>query len=487
MSTRDDVVVLGPFIGGLNNTGDPAAIEDSELVTCNNFIVDTDGTLRSRPPVSTSYFSQSPTVGENVHIIGEGYFASSHYFIGTTSAGTYYMDASSAGSWTLITATVMNHAILFNGTFYMVHAFGGGYWTPSGAYTSDAGNPGGTWITAHKTRLWVNNESSSAYSRIWFTDPLTATLPTWTATNFFDVSPGDGQKIKATLIYNDDLLVLKEDSTWIYAFDLLPEDGLVREVNGDIGVANKSAFTSYENSLYVFYANNVYRLNDYNFTKINEKVRFTSSSASGGNDPKLTPCLSMLDTLLIVSVYNNTYVYNMETSTWTTWTGYIDSASKWYKVENILTVPTFKTFQYLAASSANTTRTVYAYERGNTSFSENIALEIETKTYDFQDWAGWKRLAWWGFNAVTRAAFGIAGTIYIETDDSIHQHISTFNVSTGATARSFKRFFTKRAAYRLKRISFSLYWPVTVSQYEEKLWDISLCLRRKQTITKGEN
>ena len=45
-----DALQIGPFVGGLNTFSDPSAVADNELVVCDNFELDLDGSLKSRPP-----------------------------------------------------------------------------------------------------------------------------------------------------------------------------------------------------------------------------------------------------------------------------------------------------------------------------------------------------------------------------------------------------------------------------------------------------
>jgi hypothetical protein len=44
-------IQVGPFIGGLNTFSDATAIADNELTVCENFELDLDGSLKSRPPI----------------------------------------------------------------------------------------------------------------------------------------------------------------------------------------------------------------------------------------------------------------------------------------------------------------------------------------------------------------------------------------------------------------------------------------------------
>ena len=77
-------IQVGPFIGGLNTFSDATAIADNELTVCENFELDLDGSLKSRPPIQNLAINFPLGATGNVDFLG-------NFF---TNTGVSYLIAS---------------------------------------------------------------------------------------------------------------------------------------------------------------------------------------------------------------------------------------------------------------------------------------------------------------------------------------------------------------------------------------------------------
>jgi len=68
-----EAIQVGPFVGGLNTFSDETAIADNELVVCNNFELDLDGSLLSRPPIVDRGITFPLGATGNVNLLGYYY------------------------------------------------------------------------------------------------------------------------------------------------------------------------------------------------------------------------------------------------------------------------------------------------------------------------------------------------------------------------------------------------------------------------------
>ena len=128
-------IQVGPFIGGLNTFSDPTAIADNELAVCENFELDLDGSLKSRPPIENLGVNFPLSATGNINILGYFYTATgtSYLLASDGKNSTYSFDGN---AWTLITATMSGAAMVqFDDKAWITAPVGsltpGGYWTPS--------------------------------------------------------------------------------------------------------------------------------------------------------------------------------------------------------------------------------------------------------------------------------------------------------------------------------------------------------------------
>jgi len=310
---------LGPFTGGLNLGSDPSAIADAELATCTNFELDIDGSLVSRPPIIELDGHYQWT--ERINLLCEAQFSGVNYVIGSNSTGTYYY---TSGSWTFIQANEATAAVQYAGKVYFIappnSGLNGGKWDPVGGYTAVAALPRGRCAVIHKERLFVGRgvDATSNESRLQFSD--VGNFDSWPGTNFIDVSQGDGFKLIDLTVYQDNLLLFKDQATYVLAYDVRPTDAVLRKISSTIGVDGQHCVANYENQIYVMHNARIYEIVNFDFNQLNVKVPFVRdlTSPSAFSQFEQTS-LSFLNDRLVCRYYARTYVYSMKTRTWCEW------------------------------------------------------------------------------------------------------------------------------------------------------------------------
>lgn len=320
---------LGPFTGGLNTASDPTAIADAELTECHNFELDIDGSLISRTPYQEEL--GHPLWTERILIIGTAIFAGNYYFIGSNASGVYYkLD----DQWFLISAAFQaSVAIQYADKVYLVphpSSGSGGKWDPIGGFTTVAAIPKGQAAVVHKERLYIvpGVDSTINSSRLVFSDP--GDFDTWPGTNFVDIGQGDGTKLIDLTVFQDNLLLFKNHSTYVFSYDVRPADAVVRKISNTIGVTGQFCMVNYENQVYIMdHDNVVYEIINYDFNRLNIKVPFEIDQTlpTGFTFSGEARSLSLLGDRLVCRVYKKTYVYGLTTRTWSEWEAVTDNYS----------------------------------------------------------------------------------------------------------------------------------------------------------------
>lgn len=315
---------LGPFIGGLNTASDVTAIADAELSKLSNFELDIDGSLISRPPIQELAGHVSWT--ERIVCIGEAVFGGVHYLIGSNANGVFHYQT---GAWTLITTTIKaSVAVQYADKLYLVAVPGsvnpGGKWDPVGGFVAVATIPNGSAAVVHKERLFIvpGVAGSINASRISFSDP--SNFEVWPATNFIDVGQGDGTTLNDVTVFQDNLLLFKDESTFVLAYDVRPSDAVLREISATIGVRAQHCLINYENQIYIIHNGWVYEIINYDFNRLNTKVPFIRDETAPTPFAAESVSLSIIEDRLLCRYYAKTYVYGLRTRTWSEWTSVAD-------------------------------------------------------------------------------------------------------------------------------------------------------------------
>jgi len=504
-------VRIGPFKGGLNTSSDPSAIADDELAVCENFEFDTDGALTSRPPIE-------PYIGsfrvETVKLLG--YFTDNNgaSWLLSSFFGDVYYDNS--GEWVSTAAAIEASAMVQYGSKAWVIAQpgsigDGGWWTPPttpgdpGTWTNVAAMPKGMAGTIFKDRLYIvaGSMASTNASRVWFSnngDPAT-----WTSSDFVDVSPGDGQKLIDLYTSGNALYLFKEDSTYVFSYDSAPTKGVLQPISPIVGVSGTECIIQHENTIYVYHEGFIYELVNYIYSKLNYKINLEAST--GGSTAYLYPVsLCIVGDRLICRYFDNVYVFNLRTRTWTTWTS-------GYLFANFIKIPKLSTSKdpnsYIAAACDVDDNMTYKLIDAFGVQSEVMICKIRTKIFDFNSPNLFKRLYWWGVDLIAQG--DVTGTVTpvvytfsvtwgqlngrtwsslssstwgqpLNTAPTVVDTVST----TGSVGRRFLKFLK---AIRFRNVYFDIEMTTdgTSTQAPIKIFTVNPVINQKQQVGKDVN
>lgn len=444
--TRPEAIKLGPFTGGLNLAADPQNIDNSELQECINFEVDLDGSLMSRPAIIETV-SNASNSSIRMKIIGRARVSGGgSVLLGCNGTAVYYFGGAPQ-TWTYIANVNSEVALQYNDTVYIIATVDssnpGGRWNGFSTFTADATMPRGSAAVFHKSRLFVvpgvASRGYSNSSRLTFSDTITSTVLTWTATNIIDVSPGDGETLNDIIVYNDNLLLFKDNSIYLLAYDIAPANAVLRQVNGGVGVSDQQCVDFYENSIFFLHKGNVWEMLNFEFKQINQNVPFvydTDISANAGWFEDAS-WLRRMGNRILVGFYKKRYAFNLLTRTWSEWQ--VDTESlqlfgppmafeesvttnepvKYYMGS---TGGDYTSFFYITDKYVEGSQDYISYLDGGLGpFTDTpIQCSMRTKSLDFDIPFVWKRLMWWGMHATTGTAVQGIATInnFNQTNDT---------------------------------------------------------------------
>lgn len=515
---------LGPFTGGINTASDPTAVADSELVDCINFELDIDASLVSRPPIVETT-NNSGVWTERIVIIGRAILAGVEYIIGSNVDGTYAFDGT---TWTTIKTGLQSRvALQFQDFVFIVAITGsaqnGGYWDGA-TFTTDANMPRGEAAVFHKARMFIAPGLSStgpAAHQLKYTDPISISSPvpfTWPASGVVSVGQGDGEFLLDVVIYNDNLILFKQDSTYVLAYDIQPVDAILRKINSNIGATSRHCVAMYENSIFVYHEGNVFEIVNYDFQRINYKVPFLFDGASPSTRVEEVFLVAMADRL-ILRYFNRVYVYGLKTRTWTRWESQSPLLHNFgplveFPSHDILQTPR----KFYAGSSIGSAENVFFIQDGYDATTEeetdadtfDIECSILTKNYDLADSHHYKKLYWWGADIISvQTVVGVVNPITTETaitwdelSTKTWDEISTatwgaplvtvsFSVETDVLDASTvgRKFIKFLKALRWRQINYqvTLMNNGTTVQGPCRLFSLTVIVGSKQTIVKQIN
>ncbi len=514
-------VKLGPFIGGINTASDPSAVADNELVDAVNFELDLDGSLVCRPPIVETV-NNFLSWTERIVFIGSATLGGVNYVIGSNSDGTWAFDGT---TWTLIRVNLhASIALQFQDLLFVVAQPGsvnnGGFWDGA-VWTTDANMPKGESAVFHKARLFIAPgllQGGAAAHQLKYTDPIPIAAPTplvWGVANVISVGQGDGQNLVEVIIYNDNLLLFKRDSTYVFAYDVQPIDAVLRKVNSKIGVTYRHCVVQYENSVFIYHEANIYEVINYDFQRVNFKVPFALDTSAPSTRAELV-FLSLLGDRLIVRYFNSIYAYGLKTKTWTRW----DSASVDLRNFGPLVAMPKTTIVgtpdlYYAGSSLLSVRKDFVIADGYdaSTFEKNLAgtpfdivCTVLTKNYDLSDTMHYKRLFWWGIDVVSmRDVVAIAnpinavntvrwsqlagmtwGSLAAVTWGSPLSSVISVETDVVDTSTIGRKFIKLLNSMRWRQINFrvTLLCNGTTAQGPARLFSLTAIVGLKQTVVK---
>jgi hypothetical protein len=398
-------LVIGPFARGLNLYDDPTAVLDDELVEALNFDPGLEGSLKNRPPFQD--LSDPLTLGAtgNARLLGFYY----------ESNGTYHLLASdglsttwrySAGVWSVLTATFAASAMVqFDGKAWLVSPVGevdpGGYWTPAGGFVADADMPRGDVIASYKFRLWVapgRNQPNG--TRVYYSKVL-GQPNFWQTPGFVDIGAGDGQSIVALTTYYNSLLIFRTQSIFSFEYITDPAQGQVQVLVPGVGLESKNTLVSYENYLYFMHDEKAYEFINNRATQINIKVPFEAVETE---DIAFPFTVSNFNNRVIFGYYDTLYVYSLRTRTWTRWRspvygaiGQIISPNAAGTTDEAFVLPS----REVAIGGSRSVPLLYITDQ-IADVTEEFTCVLQTKNYSYKLASNFKRLYWWGVDAIFR-------------------------------------------------------------------------------------
>lgn len=456
---------IGPFSGGINQFSDKSAIADNELEDCVNFDIDLDGSLKSRSPWS---LLTSTIATDNVSLVPNGtarilgtfvyggyrlVFYSKFDTVAGNTVYKYTVDGPSAGTHTAIAGLVANStystAIRSEDIIYLIptpnSALGGAsYVLSTGVATQIATMPGGNTALVYKDSLYIGGGTTTTRSRVRFS--ALANYASWPGTNFFDIDPGAGDGVQDFLLYQDNVLIAKDNGTYVLAYDTNPAQAVVKQINNNIGVKGPYCLVPYENSVFFLQYSTVYEMVNYDFTRVSTKIPFDLDvtidnpyQMSGGLTWVWPTFISRVGDRLVARFYNRLYVYHLRIRSWTRWETNdpnIKYMGPMFELDrtNSTTVMGWETFISITAlnnimdSSIGFISTmpggycvkIFKYEdRYESVIRENGNIAVTpvdincfmlSKVYDIGLSHRFKRLMHWGVDMVT--ARDVTGTLY---------------------------------------------------------------------------
>jgi hypothetical protein len=411
---------LGPFVGGLNRAADPVVIGDEELIDCLNFELDIDGSLTYRPAIRVV---EEGATDERLLIFGHVEFSEVNYLFATQDGKTFVSDdlgetwtelAPGSNSRECITMEVYQNNVWLPAT--PDSANGGISWTVSGGAVAEDAMPRGIACVTHKNRLYIApGKDATNSSRLNFSEA--GDFTDWPGTNFIDVADGDGSSLNNLIVYQDNLLLFKGESTHVLAYDLHPEEAILREINSVVGSHDFHGVVQHENTVYCLHHNNVYEIVNYNFGLLNLKVPFEFDNSMPPNTSARyeDQHLSLFGDRLVVRFFNRTYVFGLRTRTWSEWKKTDDTSTiEWHIFGPLVRVHTspgtgidsyFSTYSF-DMNDVSGYKIIKMHDEHTVIDSEGFGTHTfkciaTTKDYDMADPIRYKRLFWWGADLIS--------------------------------------------------------------------------------------
>ena len=507
-------IQVGPFVGGLNTFSDPSAIADNELAVCENFELDLDGSLKSRPPIEDLEIDfPLDSLSGNIKLLGYYYDTnnSAYLLASDGNSSTYYFTGS---SWVLVTDTFAAAAFIqYNDKAWLAAPYGsvnpGGYWLPATGFFPDANMPKGECLVAFKGRLWIaeGKDTIGQGTRLYRSQTL-ADPSLWVASNdFIDIGSGDGQNIVQIVVYFNSLLIFRLNSIYSLQYTSDPAAAVVSLIVPNIGLNSVNALDIFENYIYFMYDDKAYEFSNNKATQINVKVPFTSETTTGIYMPFV---VSEFNNRIVFSYYDKMYVYNLRTRSWTNWVSEsYGCVRKLVRQDTALDTPVVITHSTTSVpiGPSRVGKTLKITDEAGTAVEE-MECTLRTKNYNYQASSVYKRLFWWGLDATfkgdvvgTASAITYTYSVIWQTlfNNEDWQNMTTFTwgspqaaapeatttvtENSAANVRSFVKFLK---SLRFRQIYFTLIFQSdgSASSAPVRVFSIMTYVNPKQTVSK---
>jgi hypothetical protein len=314
------------------------------------------------------------------------------------------------------------------------------------------------------------------------------------------------------VVLNNNLAIFKSDSTYVLTYSTAPTDGTVVKANNTIGTTRQFCMQTYENSVYVLHEGKVYKMDNYNFVEISNKVPFNPTVLTPGTYTEEMH-LSKVGDRLIVRFFDKTYAYGLKTNSWSEWqtkSPLMDALGPIVEHPNILSTQPY--LMYVAGQSINDRNFITSIWDGHTSdrvesttsLPTSMTCKIKTKNYDFGLGYQYKKLKYWGADILTTRTvigtaspitFGISVTwadVGIYTWDELGSWASPLitnpDIATNveAVAGSLRRFIKFLKALRFRQVNFTVEMETNGSTLDGpcRLYTVTIFATPKQFTSK---
>jgi len=505
-------IQVGPFVGGLNTFSDPTAIADNELTVCENFELDLDGSLKSRPPIEDLDIDFPLGTAGDIEFLGTFQVSSTETYLlaSDNDSKTYYFNGS---AWVLITDTIAAAGFVqFDDKAWLTAHVGsanpGGYWTLSGGFVADANMPEGEIIVAFKGRLWVaegqnsTNQGTRLYRSRTLADPSL-----WQVTNdFVDIGTGDGQNIVQLVVYFNTLMIFRTNSVYGLQYTSDPAAAVVSLILPTVGLNSRYALAQFESYIYFMYDEKAYEFTNNRAAQINVKTPFAAGTTTGLHN---NYAVSEFNKRIIFTYFDQMFVYSLQTRSWTKWVsdtyGTLCKMAYRSNTEDKSIVLTHSNIAVPAGGTRVAPLLQIADEYS--TVSETMDCTIQTKNFNYQASGIYKRLFWWGLDARFKGTVEGTATPITQSFDAVWQDLlgNTWETMLGfiwqspnsgsppitttvtETAPTFKRIFVKfLKSLRFRQIFYSVKFTTTGTSADSpvRLFSLTTYVNPKQTVSK---
>jgi hypothetical protein len=261
--------------------------------------------------------------------------------------------------------------------------------------------PRGDVIASYKFRLWVapgRNQPNG--TRVYYSKVL-GQPNFWQTPGFVDIGAGDGQSIVALTTYYNSLLIFRTQSIFSFEYITDPAQGQVQVLVPGVGLESKNTLVSYENYLYFMHDEKAYEFINNRATQINIKVPFEAVETE---DIAFPFTVSNFNNRVIFGYYDTLYVYSLRTRTWTRWRspvygaiGQIISPNAAGTTDEAFVLPS----REVAIGGSRSVPLLYITDQ-IADVTEEFTCVLQTKNYSYKLASNFKRLYWWGVDAIFR-------------------------------------------------------------------------------------
>lgn len=395
-------VRLGPWPDGINLLDKNDQLQDTQLISCENFDIDNTGVLEPRRGLR--YHAQD-AVTQTKYLLGTVTLTGEVQPRAFTA--TYDGTNSTFKSIGVPSTGVISHTSSRAGIFKSVVQYQGKLWyipgvtTSAGAssppdtantFTSVAAMPWGDYGFVLKDRLFIVRKSTS---ELYFSKATDFTNYTAPDGGVIQVNPGDNQPITKVVTVNNQVIIFKRDSTYVLSFTNNPTgDGALRQVSPDQGALDA---ITYNNEVYCYNSRSVFKFINGFFQDIGLQLDLPGKDNIDSSE--INPArINIVGKTLILGTTpsGKTYAMNLDTGSWTTYTFGTDLSVSTGTVFSRSTVGTTVFFgdgttklSYMIVTRSKRT------DQGSDGIYRAPVYSFRTKEYTFDDSEVWKRAYTW--------------------------------------------------------------------------------------------